>query len=248
MTIPEKAAEIAVSVANDNSIGYSQGSDRWTTARDCSSLCISVYDEAFKEAGIKPTPKDLGATYTGNMRSAFIACGFKAVSYLISGTNLQVGDVLLNEKSHAVIVCSVNPTMVVNARGNLDGKSGDSSGQEIRIQPYWSYPWNCCLRYQGGSGNIPAQSTTSQSSTVGQQMADKIVASRYWPTIKMGAKGVWVKVLQAILIAKGYSVGNDGIDGDYGVMTYSAVNKFQAANSLDRDGIVGPKTWEALKK
>ena len=43
-------------------------------------------------------------------------------------------------------------------------------------------------------------------------------------------------------------MGDIDVDGDFGVLTYSAVNKFQNANGLERDGIVGPKTWEKLKE
>jgi peptidoglycan hydrolase-like protein with peptidoglycan-binding domain len=38
------------------------------------------------------------------------------------------------------------------------------------------------------------------------------------------------------------------VDGEFGVFTYSAVNKFQTAHGLERDGIVGPLTWGELKK
>lgn len=84
------------------------------------------------------------------------------------------------------------------------------------------------------------------SSTVGQQMADKIIANRRWPTLKLYSIGEWVKVLQAMLNAEN-KAGLD-VDGEFGVFTYSAVNKFQTAHGLERDGIVGPLTWGELKK
>lgn len=95
----------------------------------------------------------------------------------------------------------------------------------------------------------PPSSTVGQqmSSTVGQQMADKIVANRAWPTLKLYSKGKWVIVLQALLNAR----NNAGleVDGEFGVLTYSAVVKYQAAHGLEpRDGIVGGKTWGELRK
>ena len=51
-----------------------------------------------------------------------------------------------------------------------------------------------------------------------------------------------------MLIAKGYSCGAAGADGDFGAGTYNAVKKFQAANGLEADGIVGANTWAALLK
>ena len=247
MTIPERAAQIAVQIANDDRHGYSQA-NRYGTLEsgdfDCSSLVIYCYHRAFLEAGISPTPQNAGASYTGNMLAGFTRCGFKAMRDN-NGTGLQVGDVLLNEARHTAIVCSLNPVKVVNARGDIDGVAGDSTGSEIRIQNYWSYPWDFVLRYEPKAAEKEVESGT-ESNTVGQQMADKIIASRNWPTLKLYSKGKWVVVLQALLNAK-----NDAgleVDGEFGVFTYSAVNKYQTAHGLERDGIVGEKTWGELKK
>ena len=245
MTIPERAAQIAVQIANDDRHGYSQA-NRYGTLEggdfDCSSLVIYCYHRAFMEFGISPTPQNAGASYTGNMLAGFTRCGFKSFRD-DHGSGLQVGDVLLNEARHTAIVCSVNPVKVVNARGDIDGVAGDSTGTEIRIQPYWSYPWDWVLRYEPKESE---HESVTESNTVGQQMADKIIARSWWPTLKIYSRGEWVKVLQSLLNAK----NNAGleVDGDFGSMSYIAVNKFQAANSLERDGIVGPKTWEVLKK
>lgn len=234
MTIPEKAVEWALSIANDNSHGYSQ-ENRWGPDYDCSSFVISAYEQA----GVPV--KEAGASYTGNMKNAFRACGFQV---LPAGSPLKVGDVLLNEQHHTVM--AIGNGQVVAARRNEDGFAGDGTGREITTQNYYYYPnggWDCILRY---AGSETAPDKTPESSTVGQQMADKIVASRNWPTLKMYSTGAWVKVLQAILNAKA-NAGLD-VDGEFGVFTYSAVNKFQTAHGLERDGIVGEKTWGELKK
>ena len=57
-------------------------------------------------------------------------------------------------------------------------------------------------------------------------------------TIKIRDRGSDVAELQAKL----------GItaDGRFGVGTETAVEQFQAAHNLTPDGVVGPKTWEAL--
>ena len=59
------------------------------------------------------------------------------------------------------------------------------------------------------------------------------------PEIQHGSEGRAVKVLQVIL-------GGLTIDGDFGAKTKNAVLKFQKANGLTADGIVGPKTWTKL--
>ena len=38
------------------------------------------------------------------------------------------------------------------------------------------------------------------------------------------------------------------IDGDIGPLTKTAIREFQAANGLEIDGVVGPKTWAVLSK
>jgi peptidoglycan hydrolase-like protein with peptidoglycan-binding domain len=64
------------------------------------------------------------------------------------------------------------------------------------------------------------------------------------PELSMGARGGAVSELQQKLAAAGFDPGP--IDGDFGNMTRSAVIRFQSANRLAVDGVVGPQTWGAL--
>ena len=64
--------------------------------------------------------------------------------------------------------------------------------------------------------------------------------------LKKGCKGSDVKELQKTLNSKGYSVGKYGIDGSFGNDTKLAVKKFQKANKLTADGIVGKNTAHKL--
>ena len=251
MTIPERAAQIAVQIANDDRHGYSQANRYGTLGGgdfDCSSLVIYCYDTAFKEAGVSPTPSQCGASYTGNMLAGFTRCGFKSFRD-DHGAGLRVGDVLLNEQKHTAIVCSLNPVKVVNARGDMDGLPGDSSGSEIRIQNFWSFPWDWVLRYEP---NTKVENVT-ESNTVGQQMADHIIANRgRYPTIQFGSTGDAVMFAQAILVWLGYlnrgSKNFSNVDGDFGLLTKSATLGFQSSEKLEIDGIIGKNTWAALLK
>jgi len=65
------------------------------------------------------------------------------------------------------------------------------------------------------------------------------------PTLKQGSNGQAVKDLQTLLKAVG--VYNSTIDGDFGNGTRNAVIKYQQANGLTADGIVGPLTWAKLE-
>lgn len=73
------------------------------------------------------------------------------------------------------------------------------------------------------------------------------------PTLRKGSKGEAVTFLQTRLIQMGYELPKFGADGDFGTETYNAVVAFQTAynldhpdNPMDVDGIVGPRTWEAI--
>lgn len=55
-----------------------------------------------------------------------------------------------------------------------------------------------------------------------------------------------IKAIQAALLCHGYSVGSDGIDGDCGKNTSTAIQTFQKDNRLEVDGVVGPATFAKL--
>ncbi len=61
-----------------------------------------------------------------------------------------------------------------------------------------------------------------------------------------GSRGPAVRELQTQLVRTGYL--NSTPDGKFGPMTKKAVMEFQAAQGMKADGLVGPKTMEALKK
>ena len=65
-------------------------------------------------------------------------------------------------------------------------------------------------------------------------------------TLRRGNIGPDVTRLQNLLLERGYSVGPDGADGDFGRNTEAAVRAFQRDNGLAADGVAGPKTFEAL--
>ena len=133
-TTIDNAVNWALSIANNSSHGYDQGS-RWGPDYDCSSFVIS----AWQQAGVKV--KSAGATYTGDMKPAFIQCGFKDVTSLIklsTGKGLQKGDVLLNTSSHTAMYIGKGQIVhaSINEKGTTTGgKSGDQTGTEM-ANPY----------------------------------------------------------------------------------------------------------------
>lgn len=69
------------------------------------------------------------------------------------------------------------------------------------------------------------------------------------PTISYGSKGNTVREAQCLLRDWDYYLGPNGVDGDFGTYTRSAVRQFQKEFGVPGgvDGIVGPKTWDALR-
>lgn len=64
-------------------------------------------------------------------------------------------------------------------------------------------------------------------------------------TLRINSTGTQVKVLQWLLnYTTDYTVGY--VDGYFGTKTLTAVRKYQEANGLTVDGIVGKKTWSKL--
>ena len=231
----EDAVAWAISIANDQSHGYSQA-DRWGPDYDCSSFVIS----AWEHAGVPV--KRAGASYTGNMRGAFLACGFVDVTTqigLASGYGIQPGDVLLNYSAHTCL--AVGGGKVANCRTSEGHpQAGDQSGNEIRIQSYWNFPWNCVLRYKGNN-----QSTEKQGQNDGNSAA--LTESHDWKPSQLQYSNSYKAdcvVLQALLNAHHFPCGS--ADGFFGAKTQAAVIRAQKYYKITADGICGKETWSKL--
>lgn len=138
----EKAVNWAMAIAADDTHGYHLGG--WGDPDyDCAHLVIS----AFEQAGVQL--KENGASYTGDLKQACLKCGFEVVDGWDKTTTagLERGDILLNETHHACLY--IGGGQVVNASEDKDGKPGDSTGEEIRIQQFYQhqYGWDLALRY-----------------------------------------------------------------------------------------------------
>lgn len=143
----EKAITWMLTTANDPLHGYDQ-IYRWGEKGDydCSSAVIT----AWEQAGVPV--KSRGATYTGNMYSVFLACGFQDVTKSVNlktGAGLQKGDVLLNVKNHTAMWTGTQVVQAsINEKGTVSGGiPGDQTGKEIWTRSYYNYPWNYVLRF-----------------------------------------------------------------------------------------------------
>lgn len=66
------------------------------------------------------------------------------------------------------------------------------------------------------------------------------------PVLKKGDSGRVVKAMQGLLIARGYSCGDRGADGDFGDATEKALHRFKTDNDLKVTSNCGAQTWAAL--
>lgn len=64
--------------------------------------------------------------------------------------------------------------------------------------------------------------------------------------VKKGSVGCRVKLIQTLLIEKGYNLREYGADAHFGDETDAAVKAYQNAHGLAVDGIVGVNTWKSL--
>lgn len=152
------------------------------------------------------------------------------------GDQVFFGD--YGNEGHTGIVINVEGSIVTTVEGNTSGGYGvDANGDGVYIKRY-----DISTHYIPGFGRPNWEAV---SNDIGNEEVSDTVS---YPTIKLGSKGSEVKKAQQLLIAKGYSCGTAGADGDFGAATYNAVKKFQATNGLEADGIVGAKTWAALLK
>lgn len=129
----------------DGNLGYDQY-QRWNIYPggecDCSSLVIFALKEAGFDVG--------GATYTGNLSVNLTARGWQRLPPNVAK---QPGDILLNDAYHVAAYIGNNQLAQasIDERGAAYGGQSGDQGNETNIRSYYSYPWNCVLRWQGGN-------------------------------------------------------------------------------------------------
>ena len=140
----EKAVQTAIDFALDDKHGYSQ-TRRGGIDDDCSGVVLRSLAAAGFDTG--------AASFTGNMLAPLLAAGFVDVAKSVNlrtGAGLQRGDILLRPKTDAKnghTAFYIGGGKIVQAQSDYDGKPGDSSGREIRLQNYYNSPFKYVLRW-----------------------------------------------------------------------------------------------------
>lgn len=230
MSKAEKAISQMEAWASDDGHGYDQ-TYRWGQKGDFD--CSAAVIQAWENAGVPVKTK--GATYTGNMYSVFLACGFKDVTSTVNlrtGAGLQRSDVLLNHNNHTAMYCGngyeVEASINENGR-TTGGTPGDQTGREFLKRTYRNYPWNAVLRYtaDGSTTSATITATTNTSGSSGG-LIDTVKEVQYW-------------------LNNAFSSGLT-VDGLYGSLTKAALTKaLQKTLGVTVDGKYGTKTNKAVK-
>ena len=178
----EKAVQIAIGIANDNSHGYSQ-SRREGPDYDCASL---VY-YSFTQAGFTFDKRWFA---TPDMGASLEHAGFKKITGInFSNSNsLQRGDILWKSGHTEIYIGSNNRVGAHSDRGYP--QTGDQTGTEISVSPYWGQQgWTAVYRYGGsGSGTVAPQPAAS-SLTLSTSNVNLNIDSSPTATVSMTARG-----------------------------------------------------------
>lgn len=136
--------DFAITVANDDTHGYSQGPARDSLVDfDCSSL---VY-YSLQQTMFPQLPR--GAFTTHNMGSKLMELGFQRFP---GNSGFQVGDILVNSQTHTEMVVGIAASgrpITVGAKsaegGGIFGQTGDQTGSEITVAENYS-SWESIYR------------------------------------------------------------------------------------------------------
>ena len=216
------AADIHKRMVNDDRFGYSWA-ERWGANKetwtvdgvtfpikvgdyDCSSSCIEAWADAL--TGTKYADMIRKATYTGNMRDVFVGSGlfeWKPISFIASP-----GDLYLNESDHVAMCQRQVPDELsefsISETGGTTGKRGDQTGHEAAVNPYYDYPWDGILHYNGKADTPAAQPDSSTPAKLAVDgVLGKLTISELQRQLKVDVTGKMdkptVKALQRALNA-----------------------------------------------
>lgn len=222
---------------------------------DCWNL-IKVILSGWKPTGIKGSYIPTKQLVTGDVdgKTLLAKCSnrsrdFEKLSvpgtylYLESDphSGIYVGDTLINGKIYNVIEATKNGKFgngVIYTYVDKDGTRRKYKGSS-KTSLKWSEHGLLTRYVEYDLDQKPVDSKPS------------VDYSKY-PVLRKGCRGEYVKILQTLLLDKGYDC--KGIDGIWGNNTDKAVRKFQSENfdiygrKLDVDACVGQLTWGALYK
>ena len=169
-------------------------------------------------------------------------------------SNPQAGDLVLFDFTGKGVAGHIGILEKVNAdgtysviEGNTSTASNDNGGSVMRRCRKRSTIRGFARPKYTSGGKIVSYNNTNNTQNATTTKGGKTVNVSL-SVLNQGTKGKQVKTLQRLLTTLGYSCGIAGVDGDFGIATYKAVQAYQKNHNLTTDGIVGAKTWESILK
>lgn len=265
--VAEKMAATMAAACANNNIGYDQNErntilayakkanfDMSKITTKCECDCTSLVSVCVIAAGGSESVMYSGGNlaYTGNLVSRCKSTGLFDVytdsKYLSSSSYLKRGDILMSS-GHAVIVLGSGSSASSSTSSSTSSSSSyDTTPDDIReIQTYMNKVYGSGLTVDGIYGKNTKKAIVIQVQKLIGTSADGIFGSNSksaWGSrcIKNGSKGDLVRLVQMMLVCRGYSVGSAGCDADCGSGTVSGIKSFQKKNGLSVDGIAGKNT------
>ena len=234
-------------------VGYAEGADNWNkyaqNKTDAYGWNVQnqPWCDVFVDAGfIACFGFDLAAKLTFQPGGGFSAlCSQSAQYYKNAGAwrgTPESGDQVFFYVSgginHTGIVTSVSGGVVYTVEGN--------ASDSVRRCAY--AVGSACIAGYGRPRWAAVEGAQEQSapSAPAQKDAETCTVTLTLPVLSYGDEGEYVKLMQQRLIAKGFSCGSWGADGEYGPGTQAALIAFQRAEGLAADGVCGRQSWTKL--
>ena len=179
--------------------------------------------------------------------AVFISYIFKDSPNLVKKT-ASCQEMLEWFEAHNRIVTHPQPGDIVFFKFKTNNRRTNHVGIIISVADnnnFLTIEGNTSVRSDDNGGAVMERRRTRIGNVVGFARPAYEDMDNYHPTLRRGAKGESVELLQELLNIHNIMVK---VDGDFGVLTEEAVKQFQEVNGLTVDGIVGPVTWKALQK
>lgn len=154
----DRAVDWMVGIANDNSHGYTNG--KWGPEYSC----ISLVEMGFINAGLAITKSNINKMPDNLIKAGFEDC--TAEVNLKNGNGFAKGYIpwmLKSNGKNGHVECCIGDGKLVGARGDTDGKAGDSHGDEISIIAYQNMSWQKVFRLPGAYTD--EESTVKENTT-----------------------------------------------------------------------------------
>lgn len=208
---------------------------------------------------IRPLPRGYAMSYSDPWCAAFVSavgaeagadkavfpecpCPAMLQKYIQSGRRVDKsavpapGDIVMygeKEPTHVGIITGVSGGTLSTVEGNLGDSVSARSVQkgDSRILCFCR-PDYVALAADGGQ-SLPT-------------MAKNRFAPKPMRYLQQGDRGEDVRSMQTLLMLRGFSVGADGADGDFGTNTAKALRGFQQSRRLETDGVFGAESLAAL--